>query len=345
MKKNIYFVISIVVFLFSGCLRSLEKEGINPETIYKGRVIDAKNNPLSGIMVRITNGSLIYNSVATGQDGIFQISVDISKIDRSYYIQVGEGDMIKRSSLKGFGLDVYDYGDIPFVDVKLPDVETMGLIDVKATSFTCKCNVKSQGAAIVTERGVCWSTNIPTIDDNREKFGSGEGIFSCTVSSESININTTTYYARAYAINEHGVGYGDAVEINSSKMEYFALPSFEYGGYIYHVHPDMGGMQWGQGNTACLELTAYGFDDWFLPNKEELLAIGEQTDVLNMEYEYWSCSQPGSYTNYHQTVYYYTDYYNPSYNGWRCSASTPSGTHWISSDKNIYRVIPVRKDR
>lgn len=340
MKKKILLILSVSAFLFSGCLRNLDKEGITQETIYKGRVVDAKSNPLSGIMVRITNGNLIYNSVSTGQDGIFQISVDITKIDNSYYIQVGEeGSLVKRSSLKGFGLDVYDYGDIPFVDVKLPDVETIGITAMSLNSFTCKCEVKSQGAAIVTERGICWSTNIPTKDDNIVPFGSGAGVYSCTVTDPNININTTTYYVRAYAKNEHGYGYGDAVEINSSKLAYFSLPSIEYGGYTYHVHPDLGGMQWGQGNTACQELEAYGFDDWFMPNKEELLAVAEQTDVLNKEFIYWSSSETSNSSSYHFGVFYDEDDKE-----WRSSSASP-GTYWIGDDKHVYRIIPVRKDR
>lgn len=330
MKRNILLILTVTTFIFSGCLRSLEKEGISPETIYKGRVIDAKNNPLSGIMVRITNGNLIYNSVSTGQDGIFQITVDISKINNSYYIQVGEGDLIKRSSLKGFGLDVYDYGDIPFVDVKLPNVETVGLTAVSTTAFTCKCNVKSQGASIVTERGVCWSTNIPSVDDNVVRFGSGEGIYSCTVSDASIDVRTTTYYVRAYARNENGYGYGDAIEINSSKLEYFSLPSVEFGGYTYHVHPGLGSMQWSQAVAACDNLVAYGFDDWYLPNKEEMLAIAKEISTMP-KYTYWTSTKTSG------NSWYYVVYYSSSDNGWIID-------NFRQPEENLNHVIPVRKD-
>lgn len=339
MKRYIIMLLCIP-FLFSGCLRDLEKEGIKNETIYKGRVVDAKNKPLNGIMVRITNGNLIYNSVSTGEDGIFQISIDITKIDNTYYIQIGEeGSLVKRSSLKGFGQDVYDYGDIPFVDVKLPNVETIGITAMSTNSFSCKCNVKSPGASIVTERGVCWSTNIPTVDDNVVPMGSGEGIYSCIISGPSINIRTTTYYVRAYAKNEQGYGYGDPIEINSSKLEYFSLPAIEFGGYTYHVHPDLGSMQWSQGNTACLGLDVYGYDDWFLPNKEELLSIAEQTNTLNIEHIYWSSSLPRESNTEHLAVYYDENY------GWSSSSRNPNVGEWLSDDRYMFRIIPVRKDR
>lgn len=334
MKNYSIFIFAMAIFLFSGCLRSLEKEGISPETIYKGRVIDAKGKPLYGIMVRITNGSLIYNSVSTGQDGIFQVSVDITKIDRTYYIQIGEeGSLVKRSSLKGFGQDVYDYGDIPFENINLPVVETVGVTDMTESSFVCKCNVKSKGGAIVTERGLCWSTNIPTVDDHTEKFGSGEGVYSCEV--KNLNISTTTYYARAYAINDYGIGYGDAVEINASMLAYFLLPSMEFGGYKYHIHPDLGGMQQQQGQRACEELVAYGFDDWFLPNKEELYAISEKTDVLDKSYIYWSST--GSFTD---GSCYYLEY---TESGWKISGGGYYDPY--RSPSHVLRIVPVRKDR
>lgn len=544
MKRLIIFILCFPI-LFTGCLRNLEKEGITAETIYKGRVVDADNKPLRGIMVRVTNDELIYNSVSTDKDGLFQISVDINKIDKNYYLLIGDTSIFcKRGQLKGFGQDIYDYGDIPFVNInmpevkteelvdmtpssftckcsvvsegaanvtergvcwstniptkndnkvisgtgagsftcfvnstdfdfgsrtyyfrafavneydvaygdtieitpsryaefmkkkyptvktieltdvtlhsftcqceviseggatvterglcwsasvptindykvkcgvgkgvyscnisddaidfntmtiyarayaineygetygdlieinpeqfnkfmkiKLPTVETVGLTAMTSNSFTCKCNVVSQGKAIVTERGICWSTNIPTIQDNKVKFGGGEGVYSCTVTN--LNFYNTTYYARAYAINEYGVSYGGPVEINSSKLAYFSLPTMEYGGYTYHIHPDIGGMTKAQGYDACENLVAYGFDDWYMPNKEEMLGIGNLTNVLDVERIYWSCNYSRDYSFdwyiINRNSIWYAEYNNPMY-----------------KSNSIYHVIPVRRDR
>ena len=208
-------------------------------------------------------------------------------------------------------------------------METVGLTAMTVNSFTCKCNVKSQGKAIVTERGVCWSTNIPTVDDYKKPMGSGEGIYSCTVSDANINISTTTYYARAYAINEFGVSYGEPVEINSSRLAYFALPTMEYGGYTYHIHPDLGAMQWEQGYDACENLVAYGFDDWFMPNKEEMFAIAEEIDLLHKEDGFWSSSNYDEWMSGHYVIFYDK--------GWDWD--------WYYDSQIIAHVIPVRKDR
>lgn len=330
-----YFILLVALSLIlSGCLRSLEKEGITNEITYKGRVIDASNKPLSGIMVRITNGNLIHNSTMTDNDGIFQVSVNIANIDSKYYIQIGdEASYVKRSSLKGFGQGIYDYGDIPFVDIKLPTVETVGVTNMTEKSFTCKCNVKSQGGAIVTDRGLCWSTNIPTISDHKEKFGSGEGEYSVTVSNENFDFHSTSYYARAYAINEYGIAYGDAVELNSSKLKEFSLPTMKYGGYTYTIHPDLGGMTWKQANTACENLLAEGYNDWYLPNKEEMLAIAEKTNVLDSGKRYWTSTEVNSV---------YGEHYHVTYDSQTKKWETEFyGIH----DDSILRTIPVRKEK
>lgn len=326
--KRFFIICVILPFLFTSCLRSLEKEGITNTTVYKGRVIDNNNKPLSGIMVRVTNGRLIHNSSSTNIEGIFEVLVDATKIDAEYYIQIGEeGSFVKRSSLKGFGLDIYDYGDIPFVDIKLPTVETLDITNMTQKSFTIKCEVKSQGEAIVTERGLCWSTNIPTIENNKVPSGSGEGEYSCTINDNSLDFENATYYARAYAKNEYGVGYGEPVELNSSKLKYFLLPTMNYAGYTYTIHPDLGGMTWSQANEACENLVAYGYDDWYLPSKEELYAVAEKTNVLDRSEEYWTSSY--SYNNNHSYLYYTnTGWNNNSY-----------------SNSYLYRTIPVRKSK
>ncbi len=333
--KRYYVILMILPLLLSGCLRSLEKEGISNITVYKGRVIDADNKPLKGIMVRITNDQLIYNSVTTDIDGLFSIEVDINRIDKSYYLLIGDKETeYRQGQLKGFGQDIYDYGDIPFEDMKLPIVETMELIGASANSFTCRCHVQAQGGSSIIERGICWNTNIPTIFDNKEAFGAGDGIYICTICNENINATTTTYYARAYAINdENKVAYGESLEISPDKVAYFSLPTMEYGGFIYHIYSDLGGMQWGQANSACDNMIAFGYNDWYMPNKEEMLVIADKISSINQSYEYWTTSYT---SNFNGTKFYYFIYYENSQIS--IGDDDNSGNH-------IHHVIPVRKDK
>ncbi len=65
----------------------------------------------------------------------------------------------------------------------------------------------SEGNTPVTERGICWGTNRnPTIENTKIAAGSGPGSFGTTFRNLP---EGQIYYARAYAINQKGVAYGE----------------------------------------------------------------------------------------------------------------------------------------
>jgi hypothetical protein len=67
--------------------------------------------------------------------------------------------------------------------------------------------VISEGNTSVTERGICWGTNRnPTIENTKIAAGSGPGSFGTTFRNLP---EGQIYYARAYAINQKGVAYGE----------------------------------------------------------------------------------------------------------------------------------------
>lgn len=73
--------------------------------------------------------------------------------------------------------------------------------------------ITSDGAATITARGICWSTNPnPTIDDNKTDEGTGLGAFASVMSNLEA---TTNYYVRAYATNSAGTGYGPELSLTT----------------------------------------------------------------------------------------------------------------------------------
>ena len=102
------------------------------------------------------------------------------------------------------------YGEEKSFTIKklsVPTVTTTSPTDVAYTSATVGGNVTSDGAGTVSERGVCYSTSAnPTTSDNVEKSGSGVGNYTVDLYGLS---DGTTYYVRAYAINEKGISYGE----------------------------------------------------------------------------------------------------------------------------------------
>ena len=92
----------------------------------------------------------------------------------------------------------------------LPTVTTATEVtDITVSSATCGGEVTFEGNVAVTARGICWSTTQnPTIEDNKTTNGSGVGSYTSNMTNLEHN---TTYYVRAYAINEVGTAYGEEV--------------------------------------------------------------------------------------------------------------------------------------
>jgi uncharacterized protein (TIGR02145 family) len=107
------------------------------------------------------------------------------------------------------------YGnDVEFTtleELKLPTVTTSNVTNITSNSAKCGGNVTSNGNGTVTSRGVCWdTTGNPTLENNTGLTNNGTGTGSFTSNLTSLNENTT-YYVTAYATNEKGTSYGEAV--------------------------------------------------------------------------------------------------------------------------------------
>lgn len=87
-----------------------------------------------------------------------------------------------------------------------PVVITSEVSTITSNSACCSGEVTYDGGAEVTERGICWGTNVnPSMEDSHVAAGAGVGLFTATISGLVAN---TTYHVRAYATNEAGTAYG-----------------------------------------------------------------------------------------------------------------------------------------
>lgn len=103
--------------------------------------------------------------------------------------------------------------DNPQPSIQTPTVITSDVSNVTSNSAICGGEVTSDGGAIVTERGICWSTNAnPTISDSHAPAGTGIGMFSASMNGLQAS---TTYHVRAYATNEAGTAYGEDKEFTT----------------------------------------------------------------------------------------------------------------------------------
>jgi len=107
----------------------------------------------------------------------------------------------------------------------MASVTTSPVSTITTTTATAGGNVISDGGAVVTVRGVCWSTNTdPIATGNHTVDGSGNGTFISLITDLSAN---TTYYVRAYATNANGTVYGENVQFTTNCGVY--IPPFSQG--------------------------------------------------------------------------------------------------------------------
>ena len=99
----------------------------------------------------------------------------------------------------------------------IPTVTTSEVTSTTGTSASSGGNVTDAGGSSVYARGVCWNTTgSPTVSDSHTSDGSGTGSFTSSITGLSPE---TTYYVRAYATNEQGVGYGSEISFSTPGAE------------------------------------------------------------------------------------------------------------------------------
>ena len=156
-----------------------------------------------------------YLFYGEGQDEVNMISAEMRVVQNtlyveltglkanstySYYYEFHNGFNFMTTTLKSFKTEASPSG------VSLPTVITAEVTEITANSAKSGGEVTDDGGAEVTERGICWSTNVdPSLNNSHVAVGMGMGAFAAIINGLESN---TTYHVRAYAINEAGTAYG-----------------------------------------------------------------------------------------------------------------------------------------
>lgn len=118
--------------------------------------------------------------------------------------------------------------------------------------ISVRYKVNSDNGSVITEEGICYSTAPnPTINGTKKSFTDNIGLGSYWTKLNNLQ-EGTTYYIRAYAMNEYGVGYGEEITITTSTRLY-------ENGYEY---VDLGlTVKWATMNVGATSPEGYG--DYF----------------------------------------------------------------------------------
>ncbi len=153
-----------------------------------------------------TSGNHLNSGTGTGT---FSVALSDLAVGQKYYVRA------YAINEKGTA-----YGDtLSFItgDAVKPTVTTAGITNIDWRTATGGGEVTNDGDATVTERGICWSTeHDPEIGDGHTSNGTGLGHFDADLSGLTAG---TTYYVRAYAKNQAGIGYGNEVTFETRSPE------------------------------------------------------------------------------------------------------------------------------
>jgi hypothetical protein len=212
----------------------------------------------------------------------------------------------------------------------VPELTTAAVTSVTASSAVSGGTITSDGGSAVTAYGVCWGTSAdPTTSGSKTLDGSGSGTFTSNLSGLAPN---TTYYIRAYATNGEGTAYGDCLSFTTSSIAVGqsyggGIVFYISGGHgLIAAASDQGASNpWGCNGTLisgadgtavgtgnqntidiligcstpgtaayiCANLSLGGYDDWYLPSKDELNLLYSQKDIIGgfSGVFYWSSTE------------------------------------------------------
>lgn len=159
---------------------------------------------------------------------------------------------------------------VPTVKTKLVRVDSK-------TAVFYEGEVTDEGDSPVIARGVCWGTSTPNISGQKTEDGEGKGGYSGSITAA--NVHSQNLYFRAYATNESGTAYGEAIMIDHRNP--YNLYKLTDGGVSYLVLPyDLPIGTWDNANQACKDLVAYDYNDWELPSKSVCQEMALQQDSI-----------------------------------------------------------------
>ncbi|MDR2916787.1 MAG: hypothetical protein LBV74_18495 [Tannerella sp.] len=151
----------------------------------------------------------IADSVQCGAGfGEFNAVIKGLKAEDKYYVRA-----YARTNFNAEG--EYEYGNsiVSFTTKRdIPTVDIGEATNIQNGNAVIKGLVKHEGASSINTVGMCWSTSNPKptkADHDTILSQAADGSFSMQLTGLK---GGTTYYVRAYAINEQGIGYSDENE-------------------------------------------------------------------------------------------------------------------------------------
>jgi hypothetical protein len=202
-------------------------DGNSPVTA-RGVIWSTSPNPTVSLSTKTTNGT----GLGTFTSDIINLTPGTFYYVRAYAtnsVGTGYGDPVVFTATPG----------------QSPDITTDLISSVTSNSATVTYSILSIGGGVLSTKGVCYSTN-PSPNTSSPKVEEACAIETpCVEGQYTINITSltpgTTYFVRAYGINEYGTAYGQELSfttailpptVNTSSVTNITSNSAQSGGSV-----------------------------------------------------------------------------------------------------------------
>ena len=216
MKRIHLFIVSLIIFSLCALLVACEKDedvvlttiAVSQEQFtpsYSSATLQcsfATKATLRNVYVQYTTAQdfIEYDEIEMSHaDDVYSVILDGLQDNTTYYVRYVVSNRYSSAIIK-------EISKFKTLQLSKAIIITSSVTNITPTSATVGGNVTDDGGMTITERGVVYGTSQnPTTANSKVTSGSGTGSFTCSLTNLQ---EGTTYYVRAYAINEKGTAYG-----------------------------------------------------------------------------------------------------------------------------------------
>ncbi len=160
-----------------------------------------------GVCWAKTENPTIKNNLTNDEGGVGAFTSVLNDLD------AGSTYYVRAYAINSAGESYGEVKNFKTLD-GIPEITTDSIGNVTATSATLYGNIIDNDGLSILEKGFCWNTtSSPTIESNKlDVAGNDLGTFRANLSNLELN---TSYYVRAYIINEVDTYYGDEISFTT----------------------------------------------------------------------------------------------------------------------------------
>lgn len=126
--------------------------------------------------------------------------------------------LVRAYGINGRGVGYGKTISVSTNNATVPAVSSITPVDSTAFGISVKASILSAGESSVSEIGFCWSSETQEPTTAHLKYNATDQLGHAEFITEIADLKPeTTYYIRAYALNERGTGYGDVCTYTTGK--------------------------------------------------------------------------------------------------------------------------------